>query len=59
MDLAARILQNGNNRKRKRGPVRSFFQWFQDNRDPSADDIAEVFINIIIYCICSQISIKQ
>lgn len=42
MDITAKILQNGNNRKRKRGPRRSFFQWFQDNTDPSGDDIAEV-----------------
>ena len=49
MDLSARILQNGNNRKRKRGPRRSFFQWFQDNRDPSADDIAEVCTNMEVH----------
>jgi len=29
-------------RKRRHGPARTFFQWFLDNTDPSADDIAEV-----------------
>ncbi|XP_029637558.1 protein SET isoform X1 [Octopus sinensis] len=29
-------------RKRKHQPNRTFFTWFLDNKDPSADDIAEV-----------------
>lgn len=48
MDISAKIKQNGNNRKRKRGQSRSFFQWFEDNTDPSADDIAEVSTLLIL-----------
>lgn len=34
--------QMSQNRKRKYGQSRTFFTWFNDNTDPSADDIAEV-----------------
>jgi len=36
----SQVQQNGS--KRRHGPSRTFFQWFLDNSDPSADDIAEV-----------------
>ena len=44
MDLIkkAQTAQNGQSRKRRHGPPRTFFMWFTDNSDPSADDIAEV-----------------
>ncbi len=44
MDLIqkAQSAQNGQSRKRRHGPPRTFFMWFTDNSDPSADDIAEV-----------------
>lgn len=38
----AEQVQMANGRKRGHGPARTFFQWFLDNTDPSADDIAEV-----------------
>lgn len=43
MDLTKRAQQQQSlNRKRRRGVTRTFFQWFLDNTDPSADDVAEV-----------------
>lgn len=45
MNLVKKAHQNGNNagQKRKHSSLsRTFFQWFIDNVDPSADDIAEV-----------------
>ena len=42
MDLLKKVAEATKSPKRKHGPVRSFFQWFLDNNDPSADDIAEV-----------------
>lgn len=64
MDISAKILQNGNNRKRKRGQSRSFFQWFEDNTDPSADDIAEVvkddmWPNPLQYYLASDIEVEN
>ncbi|XP_062575094.1 protein SET-like [Saccostrea cucullata] len=41
MDLTKRAQQQ-TNRKRRRGSGRTFFAWFNDVNDPSADDIAEV-----------------
>ena len=35
-------------RKRRHGPARTFFQWFLDNTDPSADDIAEVILCLLL-----------
>lgn len=40
--LKAQKSQNGASRKRKLESMRTFFQWFMDNTDPSTDDIAEV-----------------
>ena len=31
------------NGKKKYSGFRTFFQWYMDNTDPSADDVAEVF----------------
>ncbi|VDI18041.1 template-activating factor I [Mytilus galloprovincialis] len=64
MDISAKIKQNGNNRKRKRGQSRSFFQWFEDNTDPSADDIAEVvkddmWPNPLQYYLASDIEVEN
>jgi hypothetical protein len=42
MDLTKKIAAMGASRKRKHGLPRTFFSWFLDNDDPSADDIAEV-----------------
>ncbi|XP_021369327.1 protein SET-like [Mizuhopecten yessoensis] len=42
MDLTKRAQAQMPNRKRRHGFSRTFFHWFQDNTDPSADDIAEV-----------------
>ena len=43
MDLVKKAEKvQGNSNKRKHGMLRTFFQWFCDNSDPSADDIAEV-----------------
>jgi template-activating factor I len=39
---SAQSRQMGNGKKTRHGPRRTFFQWFVDNSDPSADDIAEV-----------------
>nr|XP_022297538.1 protein SET-like [Crassostrea virginica] len=41
MDLTKRAQQQAS-RKRRRGNGRTFFTWFKDVSDPSADDIAEV-----------------
>lgn len=41
MDLTKRAQAQMANRKRRHFS-RTFFHWFQDNTDPSADDIAEV-----------------
>lgn len=41
MDLTKRAQQQAS-RKRRRGNGRTFFTWFNDVSDPSADDIAEV-----------------
>lgn len=41
MDLTKRAQQQAN-RKRRHGNGRTFFTWFNDVSDPSADDIAEV-----------------
>ncbi|KAL3852147.1 hypothetical protein ACJMK2_015825 [Sinanodonta woodiana] len=42
MDLSKRAVQCAMGRKRRHGKGRTFFSWFQDNGDPSVDDIAEV-----------------
>lgn len=44
MDLTKRVQEQmiPSDRKRKLRPNRTFFSWFLDNKDPSADDIAEV-----------------
>ncbi len=46
MNLIQKALksQKAMDRKRKLSESRTFFQWFVDNSDPSADDIAEVCI---------------
>lgn len=43
MNLSVKQTSNDSkDRKRRQGRRRNFFAWFQDNGDPSADDIAEV-----------------
>lgn len=44
MDLTKKVQEQmvPADRKRKLRPNRTFFSWFLDNKDPSADDIAEV-----------------
>ncbi|GAB1609888.1 protein SET-like isoform X2 [Argonauta hians] len=45
MDLTKKVQREQiiiGDRKRKHQPNRTFFTWFLDNKDPSADDIAEV-----------------
>lgn len=44
MNLVEKALSNGQSGSKRKhtGLTRTFFQWFMDNADPSADDIAEV-----------------
>ena len=55
MNLVKKAQQNGDaaGQKRKHSSLsRTFFQWFKDNTDPSADDIAEVHNNIVFSFSC-------
>ncbi|KAJ8301579.1 hypothetical protein KUTeg_020566 [Tegillarca granosa] len=50
MDLTKRAQQQQSlNRKRRRGVTRTFFQWFLDNTDPSADDVAEICVALSLF----------
>lgn len=55
MDLTKRHkerqAQMKNSRKRAHEQPRTFFTWFADHGDASADDIAEVILNNQEYCI--------
>lgn len=53
MDLTKRVQEQmiPSDRKRKLRPNRTFFSWFLDNKDPSADDIAEVSLSFSCVCV--------